>query len=491
MGSPKSPTEFLDLPVEIIATICWLSGRLKNLPLVCKHLRDIIYSTPFLWGRVRIDFHKAPLSLSLDEHLKRSAKCPLEVRVDARDEFFVDKDLFSKLLAHKDRICTFDVTTNSVELSQAILHLSLLDPNYSSLPSLLSICIRHTDVGDDYCDSKIGDGLLRNHLNSALFPSLTTLVLPFTAEYIPSPVSPMSSLKTLVLDGSRNSPEGTETAYVFQVTKFLAQTPNLETIWFKVESMQTDDDDLEDYIPPDEDEPPSPHVVDLPRLTRLAIFGFGKGEELLRFIKAPNLQDLHIDGTSDQDKSLYELVDCQWVYEHVLYLLPALAALAERSPLLRRLAVIGVNLTRDMWEWLLGCKLVESVPFPLLESIAVRGMEETTFDVPNAVDDELLNKFAEEGRIRLRRFAYLNSSPCLGADTLKRLAHAMSSKQASREHFELELDGFYGPEDVAAWQSDLSKTGSKVIFHAEPLELKVWWDRPVEEDIDACEKDSY
>lgn len=494
MGFPKSPTKFLDLPVEAIVTICWLSGSLKNLPLICKHLRDTIYLAPFLWGRISIvieqDAEKTPLSL--EEHLKRSAKCPLEVRVDARaertDGLLIDTDLFSKLLAHKERICTFDITTNSVELCQTILHFSLLGSNHSSLPSLRSMCIRETGDMEGYFDSDIGAGLLRN-LDPAPFTSLTTLNLPFTAEYMPSLKSPMPSLKTLVLDGTRNSLERSEAAYVFQITKLLAQTSNLETIWFKIESMQTDDDVLDDFIPEDEDEPPSPHVVDLPWLTRLAIFGFGKGEELLRFIRAPNLQDLHIDGTSDRDKSFYDLAD--WAREHVLYLLPTLKTLATRSPLLRRLAIVGVNLTRDTWQWLLGCELAESVPFPLLESIAVRGMQETTFDVPNAVDDGLLDKLAAAGRIRLRRFAYLNSSPRLGAGALQRLAFAMSSEQASGEHFELEFDERSGPEKAVVWQNELSGTGTKVIFHDEPLELKAWWDRPVDEDVDACEKDSY
>lgn len=496
MGFPKSPTKFLELPVEFIVAICWLSGSLKNLPLVCKHLRDIIYSTPLLWGRTSINIRQDGSRndlLSLDEHLKRGAKCPLEVRVNAlegiTEESQIDTDLFGELSAHKERIFTLDITTNSVTLSQAILHLALLEPNCSPLPSLRSICIRHTDAGDDYFDSEIGSGFLRN-LNPTLFPSLTTLVLPFTAEYMLSLESPMPSLKTLVLDGTKNSIERSEAAYVFQVTKFLAQTPNLETIWFKVESMQTDDDDLDAFIPEDEDEPPSPHVVTLPRLTQLAVFGFGKGEELLRFIKAPNLQDLHIDGTQDQDKSFFDLAD--WMREHVLLLLPALKTLARRSPLLRRLAIVGVNLTRDIWQWLLGCTPAENaVPFPLLESIAIRGMKETTFDVPNAIDDALLDQLAKEARVRLRRFAYLNSAPRLGAGALKRLAHAMSIKQASGEHFELELDKCSGPEDADTCQYGLLETGSKVVFHDEPLELKIWWDRPVEEDIDPSEKSSY
>ncbi|KJA23753.1 hypothetical protein HYPSUDRAFT_571636 [Hypholoma sublateritium FD-334 SS-4] len=337
-GFPKSPTKFLDLPVEFIVAICWLSGSLKSLPLVCKHLREIIYSTPLLWGRASINIRPGGTRnalLSLDEHLKRGARCPLEVRIDAHEaiteESQIDTDLFVKLSAHKERILALDITTNSVTLSQAILHLTLTEPEFCPLPSLRSICIRHTDAGDDYFDSEIGSGFLRN-LNPTLFPSLTTLVLPFTAEYMISLDSPMPSLKTLILDGTRNSIERSEAAYVFQVTKFLAQTVNLETIWFKVESMQTDDDDLDAFIPEDEDEPPSPHVVDLPRLTRLAVFGFGKGEELLRFIKAPNLRDLHIDGTQDRDKSFFDLAD--WAREHVMFLFPTLKTLARRSPLL-------------------------------------------------------------------------------------------------------------------------------------------------------------
>ncbi|KAF8199524.1 hypothetical protein BJ912DRAFT_949277 [Pholiota molesta] len=317
----------------------------------------------------------------------------------------------------------------------------------------------------------------------SLFPALTTLVLPLLAPCIPYLDFPIPSLKTLVLDGSMSWLCDYPTLY--QIIQLLAQTPQLETFWCKEHRLHTHQNPLNySTLPPDLfGSLPVNLPVLLSKLTKLAVVVPGIGIDLLSAIEAPALQDLHLDGTRADEEDDYGVA---WLDYFPEQLHSGLQITSSRSPALRRLSLLGAYLPRHTWEWLLGCGEVHDVPFPLLEVVVVREMEAVKCQVTNTVDDALIELYAQQGHLVLRRFAYLASEPHLRGAALYQLINGIMRKQVEDQIFELELDGIFGIDTNEGLDSPLPKG---VILHEEPPQRKTWW--TLGKDIDATEGDSY
>ncbi len=224
----------------------------------------------------------------------------------------------------------------------------------------------------------------------------------------------------------------------------------------------------------------------LPRLTRLAITVPGVGAWLLQAINAPALCDLHLDGMRDDD----ELGDAAaWLDTYPAHLHAILRTPAGRSPALRRIALVGAYLARDTWEWLLGCGPASTcVPFPLLDSVAVRAMEHVKWQVTNMLDDVLIELYAQRGRLPLRRFAYTASEPPISGHAPPPTYPVHRQEASARELFELEMDGQYGV-DTKDRLLGLLEMGIKATLRTEFFPAKCWWN--LGKDIDPSEADSY
>lgn len=479
----KMTLSLLDLPTELLIEIFSQSNS-PYLPIVCCHFRDIIYSTPSFWSHIYIgEKQYTPEAISfLSTHLERGVACPLDVVIrDVEPTYTPRLNMWLKISTHRDRIRTLDIGTDTVLLCGRILHTVLLTPPMPpTLPSLRKLDIRHEEDLDVPFNRDPTFPQFLLYLMPSLFPALTTLVLPLLAPCIPYPDFPIPSLKTLVLDGSMSWL--CDYPSLYQITQLLAQTPQLETLWCKEHRVHTHQNLSNlNTLPPDLfGSLPVNLPVLLPRLTKLAVVVPGIGIDLLHVIEAPALQDLHLDGTRADEEFGDEVAWLDWFPEQ---LHGGLQITSSRSPALRRLSLLGAYLPRHTWEWLLGCREVHDVPFPLLEVIAVREMEAVKWQVTNAVDDALVELYAKQGHLVLRRFAYLTSEPHLRGAALHQLITGIMNKHAEDQIFELELDGI----DTKERLDSLLPKG--VILHKEPPQIKAWW--TLGKDIDATEGDSY
>ncbi|KAF8199491.1 hypothetical protein BJ912DRAFT_921910 [Pholiota molesta] len=414
MNSPPS-SSLLDLPTELLVEIFWQSDN-PQLPIVCRDFCDIIHTTRQFWSFIHIGQKQyTPEATSfLSKRFERSVTWPLDVVIQATGApTSLAIEIWLSLSTQRERIRTLDIATDTVKRSGTILYTVLLNPPELSTPSSLQkLDIRHDedlDVPFHY-DPMFPQILL--HPIPSLFPALTTLILPLLGPCIPYPNSPITYLRTLVLDGSMSW--SCDYPHPYQITQLLAQTPLLETFWCKEHRTYT-------YINSSSNSStlqidrfgtlPVNLPIHLPKLTKMAVVVPGLGANLLHSIEAPGLRDLHLDGTRDDEEFEDEV---RWLNQYQPPLHAALQVTSSRSPALRRLSLVGAYLARDTWKWLLGCEEVHGVPFPLLEDITLREMRAVKGEVTNAVDDALMESFAKQGRLVLRRFAYLASEPPLG-----------------------------------------------------------------------------
>ncbi|KAF9485234.1 hypothetical protein BDN70DRAFT_681649 [Pholiota conissans] len=105
----------------------------------------------------------------------------------------------------------------------------------------------------------------------------------------------------------------------------------------------------------------------------------------------------------------------------------------------------------------------------------------------NVVDDELIELYAQQGRLTLHRFGYLALEPPLGSVSLRKLIQGVTKRLHLGQIFEVELGG---PLDIDAGERDvLLSQGIRVVFHEDPREKQDWW--ALGKDIDPTESDSY
>ena len=489
MAFPASPLKLLDLPTELLVEICWQSNNAK-LVLVCTHICNIILSTPLFWGYIHIGErqHTGDAAEFLTKRLERGGNSPLEVDIQTTEPLarVLGIPLWRTLAMHKDRIHILGIRADTVPLLGRILHAVLLSSGPEVRPSLQKLDIRPT-----LHSSTLNSNLFKvvHGPFPDVFPALTTLVLSVMWSCLPNLTSPLPTLETLVFDGTIFLPWPDDPIF-FQLANFLSKTPRLHTLWYKEHFMlpYADPTGTTAYssISLDSNTGNITYPLLLPRLTRLAITVPGVGAWLLQAINAPALRDLHLDGMRDDD----EFGDAAaWLDTYPAHLHAILRTTAGRSPALRRIALVGAYLARDTWEWLLGCGPAPTcVPFPLLDSVAVRAMEHVKWQVTNMVDDALIELYAQRGRLSLRRFAYTASEPSISGPALHQLIGSIQKRQAAGELFELEMDGQYGV-DTKDRLLGLLEMGIKATLRTESFPAKCWWN--LGKDIDPSEADSY
>lgn len=490
MASSTSSSNFLDLPAELLGEISSYLDRPTFLASVCKDLSKIINSTPSLWSYVsfRKREHSAEDVLFFRKHLERGKSCPLHVSIRAigSPEMATKSGMWSTLSIHRGRICSLVIKTDTLVLSGTILFKVLLSlPVISPHLSLRKLDVRHSENLNTLLATMPQHPMYPHILLEpipSIFPSLTTLHLAHLDLCVPNISAPLLSLETLILDGSMSW--SCDSAGLYRVIQLLEKAPRLETLWLKDHQLYTGHDvrPISVLRPDIYSTAPIQCPVVLPRLTRLALTAPGFGIDLLHTIAAPLLQDLHLDALRDEG---YFGEEAEWTETYLQMLCASLRLLAVRSPALRRLALLGIYLTRDTWEWLFGCSQGE-VPFSLLESIALREIAAEEAGMINFVDNSLLEMYAKIGRIPLRRFAYLASEPLLSGTGLCGLAGLFVQKRADGV-FELEVDEETG--DGVKEQLSLLPMGMKTIFHKGPFRRKEWW--KLGQDIDPTERDSY
>jgi len=154
-----------------------------------------------------------------------------------------------------------------------------------------------------------------------------------------------------------------------------------------------------------------------------------------------------------------------------------------QRPGLRRLAFTETYLTQQVWEWLLLGE-DQVVPFPLLESISVSRVGQTSGQVPNGLDDTVLSQLSREPRIPLRRLAFLQCDLTLDGSTLVKVFESVI-RAAPDELYTMEIDTCCRGVTEEHLEA-LSARGVKAVYHQELVQRKDWWTEGRVEASDSC-----
>lgn len=161
-----------------------------------------------------------------------------------------------------------------------------------------------------------------------------------------------------------------------------------------------------------------PQDIRLPKLKRLAVSVPGTMYNLIAFIVAPVLEDLHLDGSCDPDADAERTPsDNEWSDQRIRSMGTVLRSLALRCRSVRRLALSVVDLRQTGWDWILfGSEDGSGPPFPKLESIALHGIQ---YDyLRGGFDNQLLKRFARQQMIPLKRLVFSECDFPMSGSTL-------------------------------------------------------------------------
>ena len=290
------------------------------------------------------------------------------------------------------------------------------------------------------------------------FPGLRQLFIPTLFDCIPMPPNTsFNFIRSLVLHGIFQM----ESANLVCVISMLHSTPQLEALWFK---NATRDDDIEIHNGPDE-----PLVetkgrrdirapVFLPCLTHIAVTSPGCATELLRYIVAPALQNLHLDGSRPRT---FGLCCNPWVLSQAKSVRNVLRVFRNNAPNLRHIALTSAFLEQEGLEWLLfGESISDPPPFSQLETLALHQLEIANGECLCGLDNQLLLRLAREPKLPLRRLVL---SAChLGLDPHILFA-ALKAAATDKPCFEFVIADRPKPQLTKDQNEELGMAGIKVI----------------------------
>jgi len=313
---------------------------------------------------------------------------------------------------------------------------------------------------------------------STMFPNLRKLHMNSfhdTLPMLPSFAS-FSQLTTLILDGSleRYSP------CLPLIAALLHCTPQLESLWMK-HYFWDNPGNLSEWCTIKGRS--ILRNIQLPKLKHLAVSVPGVACDLIGCIAAPVLEDLHLGGSREPTDVNYADSPEEWSHSVLGSVHNTLKLFALRCQNVRRFAITEAYLSRSSWEWLLFGEDGRGPPFPKLECIALHGV---LFHMPftwNYFDDKLMEKFASDPKIPLKKLTLLHCDFLLSASVLVDAFRASGAK-------ELECD-----EEVPQWEG-----GEKDQFDRLRVSLTRWHNsRLVNNDgwwtyghwIDATDSEAY
>ncbi len=313
---------------------------------------------------------------------------------------------------------------------------------------------------------------------STMFPNLRKLHMNSFYDAVPMLPSStsFSHLTTLILDGSLER----FSSYPSLIAALLHCTPQLESLWVKHHFWHNPDNMSEWRTIKGHS---VPRNIQLPKLKHLAVSVPGTACDLIGCIAAPALEDLHLDGsrgpTYGDSPERPEIEWTDWVSESVYN---TLKLFASRCQNMRRFAITRAYLSQSAWDWLLFGEDGRGPPFPKLECIALHGVFEYVPSTRNSFDNLLMEKFARDPKIPLKKLAFLHCDFPLRASVL------VDAFRASRAK-ELECDVC-----VPQWEG-----GEKEQFDELRVSLTRWHESQVVEDkwwtyghmIDATDSDAY
>ncbi len=403
-----------ELPTDVLKQIL-LQCEPAPITETCCIFASIIHSTPSLWSDVKLASPQFIPEGSgfLRSQLHRAAIRPITVVIgpvyDSADVSIISA-LCTAISEFNTQIIKLNILAESSFRAGSML--GEIFPDASRLfPELQSLMISSVRGREDPHTPTLP--YLDKHLENIdeRFPGLRQLGIPTFFDCLPMPPTTTSFnfLHSLVLNGIFQK----TSANLVCVISMLHSTPQLEALWFK---NATRDDEISIYTDPEiplEETKGRDSIcvpVFLPCLTHLAVTSPGCATELLRFIVAPALQNLHLDGSRPR---AFALCCDPWTPWQAKSVRLVLRAFYKNSPNLRHFAITTTFLDQDGWEWLLfGESASDPPPFPELETISLHDFVIFNGESRCWFDDSLLLRFAREPKIPLRRLVL--SSCALG-----------------------------------------------------------------------------
>jgi hypothetical protein len=288
---------------------------------------------------------------------------------------------------------------------------------------------------------------------SKMFPNLRKLHMNSfhdTLPILPSFAS-FSQLTTLILDGSLER----YSSCPWRIAALLHCTPQLESLWMK-HYLWDKSNNLSEWCAIKGRS--ISQNIQLPKLKHLAVPGTA----------CDVLEDLHLDGSREPTDVDYAHSPEEWTHSVLDSVYNTLKFFALRCQNVRRFAITEAYLERSSWEWLLFGEDGRGPPFPKLECIALHGV---LFHMPftwNYFDDELMEKFACNPKIPLKKLTLLHCDFLLSASVLVDAFRASGVKEIECDEEVLQWEG--GEKD----QFDELRV-SLMQWHKSQLVNDGWW----------------
>jgi hypothetical protein len=363
------------------------------------------------------------------------------------------------------QIRSFKLTAPQTMISGAVVH--YVFPKSDAMPALEVLSVLSAQGIANITEFLTPEQLLRLALVNAstMFPNLRKLHMNTYHDALPRLPSSasFSHLTKLILDGS--SEHDSPRAEV--IAALLHCTLQLESLWMKHLNY----------------EPNRWHTVQgrsisknilLPKLKHLAVSIPGSASDLIGCIRAPALEDLHLD-RSRGPSHWHEYgppFPIHWNDE----------VLESIYNMLKLFAITQAHLSQSAWNWLLFGEDERGPPFPKLESIALRGVYEYyDDDTWTEFDHLLMEKFARNPMIPLKRLALLDCDFRLCASVLVDAFRASGAK-------ELVCDK-YVPQWEGGEREQFDELRVTLTWHESRADEDEWWTR--EHEIDATDSKAY
>ena len=343
-----------DLPTEILTKIVSLCDNLA-ISETCKTLAAIAHSIPSLWTTIILRRRQFTIDGPdfLRARILRTKGAMLTVHIGPVTEHTKEVSALCKLLAeYNAQIRRFYLTARTTILAGGVVYDGVF-PNVEVFQALQVLSILVWRPSDHPWRSEWPrlDVVLVDATTK--FPNLQELYMNSFEDCVPLfPLSAsFSHLSTLVLNGSRED----EVPYPMIIVALLNCTPQLESLWIKhlcwenpynitgtatgtVGGRQASEISLD---------------IRLPRLRHLAVSVPVIACDLLGFITAPMVEDLHLDGSREPEFKNGKRLDFEWEEENTTTSRKALRTFAFRCQNVRRLAVTEAYLSRNVWDWIM------------------------------------------------------------------------------------------------------------------------------------------
>ena len=465
------------------------------------------YTIPTLWTNIRLgppQFTPDGLSFLQDRLTRaRNRRLHVTIRVDDSVDQAIRHDACALLATHS---CTIDTLHLSSDLNYRITPIlrQIVFQDNATPSTVTCLTLDTDDFYETYDDDTAGIQSPNLAMRMDLLPALRSLSFTATRSSLPTHLgnARFENLTTLVIA----EPFISTHPGIYFLCAFLSCTPHLETLYCKIQDIwetfnyrgSTVIDHFRD-IYPDVSLP-----ILLPRLTTAAVTVTGTGGDILSYIHAPALRNLHLDGSrsdlvTDAENYWCELLNAE--------LLSTLRLLAPRSPNLRRLAITEAFLSEPTWRWLVcGGPLPVSegelriwsgtqppveitaagVPFPHLETLAVRDFGPTR---SCGLDDAVLRQFGANPGLTTLRCLILRRCLDISGDVLiSALLSSMGGRSSEVDRpetqAELELEIVACPGIDEGHRAAMESAGMRVKWEPDREDLNAharraehqWWE---------------